>query len=294
MASIDRFKWLIEILIIITLTLPIAALPNSAALKLGDYIGITLFKLWRKRRQIAIDNIKNAKINTTDNPQTIAKNSFINLGRSFAEIIRIYYGQGQNIIESVEIDGIEHYNRAKTQNKGILVITGHCGNWELFSIIFAAKLGGGNLVARAFKNPYLNTLMEKIRLKYGNKIIYKTGAVKSILRELKNNQPVGVLMDQSVIEEEGVLIDFLGKKAWTSKMPALIAQKTGAIVLPCFIHRTEKGHKMVINKPVSLSAETDKEKTLMNNTILFTSHIENYIINNPAQWLWLHRRWKRT
>jgi KDO2-lipid IV(A) lauroyltransferase len=132
-----------------------------------------------------------------------------------------------------------------------------------------------------------------MRKKYGNSIIYKKGALKPILQALRSNGCVGILMDQAVVRDEGFVINFLGRGAWTTKMPALIARKTGAAVLPVFIHRTGTGHVINIYPEIELSRSDDREGAVRDDTIMFSGYIEQYIAKHPAEWLWIHRRWKR-
>ena len=92
---------------------------------------------------------------------------------------------------------------------------------------------------------------------------------------------------------EGVVADFLGKKDHIMKTPAIIARKTGSPVLPVFIRRVGKGHLIEIGEEIELDTAEDYEQAVYNDTIRFSGHIENYIKNNPSEWLWIHRRWKR-
>ena len=115
----------------------------------------------------------------------------------------------------------------------------------------------------------------------------------AILSVLRNNGMVGVLMDQAVLPEEGYIIDFLGRGAWTMKIPAIIARKRGAAVLPAFIHREGNRYIGTLYPEVPLSQEKDEEKVLIEDTKKFSSYIENYIREHPAEWLWIHSRWKR-
>jgi KDO2-lipid IV(A) lauroyltransferase len=155
------------------------------------------------------------------------------------------------------------------------------------------NLGKLNVVARPVDNPYLNRFLEWTRKKYGNGVIYKKGALKKILACLKNNEVVAILMDQSVVRSEGVIAEFLGKKDYTTKMPALIARKTGAPVLPGFIRRVKDGHLIEIGEEIELDRSEDFETAIYNDTINFSRRIEEYIRRNPVEWLWIHRRWKR-
>jgi KDO2-lipid IV(A) lauroyltransferase len=124
-------------------------------------------------------------------------------------------------------------------------------------------------------------------------MIYKKGALKKILRALKSNEAIGILRDQSVVRAEGIIADFLGKKDHIMKTPAIIARKTGSPVLPVFIRRSNSGHLLEIGQEIELDKAQEYEQAVYNDTVRFSSHIENYVKNNPAEWLWIHRRWKR-
>lgn len=287
----------IEAFFIIIFSAPLAILPLGWSLKTGEVLGLMLYYLWGSRRKIAISNLKTTlslgAITISKPAEKIIQDHFRNLGRSFAEILKIYYSLGKKIVDSVEIDGIEYLLAAQSKGKGILFITGHCGNWELLAIAMSIKFQGIAVVARAIKNTYVNRLIEKTREYYGNRVIYKQGALKQTLKVLKNNGCVGILMDQAVLSDEGYVIDFLGRGAWTTKMPALIARKTEAAVLPVFIHRTGNGHMIVIHSEVCLSDNSEREQAFKEDTKRFSAYIETYIREHPSEWLWIHRRWKR-
>ena len=289
--------WLLEAGFLIILSIPIVILPLRWSIKAGEFLGLVLFYAWGSRRRIAIENLRNsisAKPIVISQPvEKIIRDNFKNLGRSFAEIIKIYYGLSRKIINSVEIEGLENFLKAKAKGKGILFLTGHCGNWELMVLASSVKLADIAIVARPIDNPYINNFIEYVRKSYGNSVIYKQGALKPVMQTLKNNGSVGILIDQAVIPEEGYVIDFFGRGAWTTKMPALIARKTGAAVLPAFINRTHKGHRIKIYQEIELSNSDDREKAVKEDTVKFSGFIEKYIIEHPAEWLWIHRRWKR-
>ncbi|MBI5212247.1 MAG: lysophospholipid acyltransferase family protein [Nitrospirae bacterium] len=308
-----RVLWFLEAAFFAALSFPVAALPHKMALKAGEILGLSVFYLWGSRRKIAIDNIEKAKgewqtargkEQSAFSPEPLAishlsayrlaKETFKNLGRSLSEVIKIYYGLGKGIIDSVEIRGADNYHKAKSKNKGVLFITGHCGNWELKAITFGAKIDTITSVARKQNNPYLNGLVENVRAKYDNSVIYKKGALKGIVSVLRKNGNVGILMDQSVLKDEGYLIDFLGRPAWATKMPALIARRTGAAVVPAFLHREGDRHVSTIYPEVELSNNEDAEKAVIEDTKKFSAYIEDYIKQHPTEWLWIHRRWKRT
>ncbi len=293
-----KIFWSLQFLVVIFLTLPIALLPHRLAIILGEYLGDMLYFCWGSRRKIAIENLRAAvsrnALTINETPEKVIRQNFRNLGKSFAEVVKIYFGLGDRIIRDVKIRGVEYFARASRKGKGVLLITGHCGNWELNALAAAASVTRLNIVARPIDNPYLNWLIERTRSKYSNKVIYKKGALKKILSALSKNETVAILMDQSVVPAEGVAADFLGKKDYTMKTPAVIAMKTGAPVIPAFIRRDGDSHIIEGGEEIDLDRSEVNEKTIYENTVKLSRSIEEYIKQNPTEWLWIHRRWKRT
>lgn len=280
------------------LTLTFRLLPEGLSSKFGESLGILLYGLWIPRRKIAIKALEETMAQgmrlyqdredkkDIPTPRQVVRAMFKNLGRSFAELMRLYHGD-EGIFKRISFKGLDNFYKAKESGKGIIFLTGHCGNWELLAIAFGRLVEPIGVVARPLNNPRFNRFIEGIRTRYGNHVIYKKGAVKEIIRALRENRAVGILMDQSVGKSEGVLIDFLGRPAWTLRMPALIAKKTGAKILPTFIKRETDGHFIEIGPEVELTGDE------VEDTRRLSSCIEKYIIENPEEWLWIHRRWKK-
>lgn len=290
--------WLLQMGLLYAVTLPIGVMPLRLALRLGSLIGLMGYFIWGSRRRIAVDNISHAiRAGFIDNSVSAAgltKEHFRNLGKYAAEIVRIYHGFGSKILDRIEVEGIDNYKRAGEKGKGILLITGHCGNWELLALAVSCKVSPVGAVARPINNPYFNSLIERVRKRYGNSVIYKKGALRAIISRLRKGGTVGILIDQSVLPAEGVVVEFLGRPAWVIKSPSLIARKTGASVVPVFIKRRDNGsHLVKIHPEVELSDAEDLEMAVLEDTKRFTSFVERYVMENPAEWLWIHRRWKR-
>lgn len=292
-----RALWLFQACLVFIATFPIAILPLAFAHKVGKLMGLVLFLAWGSRRRIAIENLEKAVsaggLSITQPAVKVIEENFKNLGRSFAEVVKLYFGMGRGIIRSVKIVNIENAYKAAAKGKGVLLMTGHCGNWELLALAGSAQVKEFSVLARPINNPFLNKFVERTRQRFGNNVIYKEGALRGMLQAFRNGGTVGILVDQSVMPEEGYIIDFLGRGAWTTKMPALIARKFEVPVVPAFIHREGKGHTITIYPEVPLSDIADKEKAVIEDTKRLSSHIENYIREHPTEWLWIHRRWKR-
>jgi KDO2-lipid IV(A) lauroyltransferase len=290
-------RWALEALLFILLTLPLAVLPYILSLKAGRALGLLLHRLWGNRRRIArqnvADSINAGALDPGLSPNRIVRECFANLGANVAEAAKILYGLDRRVIESYEIRGAEHYHAARAAGRGILVITGHCGNWELASLAPAIGYAPMAAVARAQNNPYLHRLVERIRVKHGNSVIYKKGALRDTLRTLRNNGMVAVLIDQASSKDEGCLVNFMGRRAWTTKLPALLARRTGAAALPIFHCREGANNIAIIYPEIKLSDNTDIEQAIHEDTRKFTAGVETHIRQYPEQWLWLHKRWKR-
>lgn len=285
-----RLSWTAELFIIIAITLPFVLLPVRA----GKVLGLMLYYFWRRRREIAIENVRRAGSSgvITGTPEEIVRKNFEELGQSIIEIVKIYFGRGKRILDNISFKGLENIEKARNKGKGIIFVTGHCGNWELLALATSLKITPVSVVARRLNNPFLNNLIERLRSRYGNKVIYKKGALREIIKTLRKNGSVGILIDQAVLPEEGVIVDFLGRPAWTTKMPVLIARKTGSPILPVFIRRNGKGQEITIYPEVMLLS--DSKEYLTENIMRLNTFVEDFIRENPEQWLWIHRRWKRT
>jgi KDO2-lipid IV(A) lauroyltransferase len=226
-------------------------------------------------------------------PEKIAHEMFCHLGISLIETCQLYHGRGGEIIERIEIRGRGHLEAAQARGKGVVIITGHCGNWELAALALAQHFNTPvSVVARRQDNPWLNRMVEKMRLRYNNLIIYKDNAIRNMLAVIRKNGIIGLLVDQAVLPEEGTLIDFLGHKAWASKAPVLLARKSGTAVVPAFMHRETDRHIIEIYPEISFTGD-NSEAGIASDVQKYCSVIEDFITHYPVDWYWVHRRWKR-
>lgn len=297
-----RLSWAIQAALFYLFTLIVAMLPRSLSVRFGKNTGMFLFNVLHGRRSIAIDNIRQALPFMKRHPswtgeyetaEEIAMATFKNLGISIAETCRLYHGKGDILIDSIEVKGRENIQAAREKHKGIIFVGGHCGNWELMSLSFK-KLFDENIwaIARHQNNPYLNAVVEKMRMSYGNKVIYNKAALKPILGVIKNNGAIGMLADQAVFEDNGVLIEFLGRKAWANKAPAVIAYKTGVPLVPAFMHRIGDRHVITIHPEFRPGGERS-EDGIARDIQALARYLEDFVCAHPADWYWVHRRWKR-
>lgn len=297
-----KFVWAIQASVFYLFTLTVALLPDRAIQPAGRLIGTLLAGLLRKRRNVAVENIRMTLPAMTRHPhwrhpqqsaEDISRTMFHHLGMSLVETCRLYHGKGNEIIARVEVRGREHVEAARARGKGVVILTGHCGNWELAALALARSFATPmSVVARRQDSPYLNRMVERMRMRYNNRVIYKEKALKNMLAVIRKNGMIGLLVDQAVLPEEGALIDFLGRKAWASKAPVILARKSGTAIIPAFIRREADRHIIDIHPALSFS-DTNATTEVAADVQKYSRAIENFIVRHPVDWYWVHRRWKR-
>lgn len=297
-----KLVWMIEAGVFYLFTWLVALAPERISEQLGSGTGLLMRLVLGKRRRIAEENISSSLDYMRTQPewtcvipdaQGIAREVFRNIGRSLVEMCRLYHGLGDALISRIELRGSEHYDAARAKGRGLVFLTGHCGNWELVALAYASLFKVPMaVVARRQNNPYLNRMVERMRMRYDNSIIYKDNALKNMIIAIRRQGTIGLLVDQAVFPEEGCLIDFLGRPAWASKAPALLYRKTGVPIIPAFIYRQGKNHIIELHPQLQFSGGTDDE-SIKNDVQLYSRAIEQFITAHPVDWYWLHRRWKR-
>jgi KDO2-lipid IV(A) lauroyltransferase len=191
------------------------------------------------------------------------------------------------------VHGQENFRHAKEKGHGVLCVSGHCGNWELISLSFKKHLNENVwAIVRKQNNPYLNAIVDKMRMGYGNKVIYNKSALRPILSVIKNKGVIGMLADQAVFEDNGALIEFLGRKAWANKAPAVIAHKTGVPIIPVLGYRDNDRHVLIFHPEYTLCGDRT-EAGIHQDIQALSRYLEEFICAHPADWYWVHRRWKR-
>lgn len=298
-----KLVWMAQVTIFYCFTWFVALMPQQLADQMGRGLGLLMRKVLAKRRKIAEENIAQSLAYMRAQPEWnctipdaegIAREVFKNIGRALVEVCRLYHGHGEALINRIEFRGKEHYDAARAKGKGLIFLTAHCGNWELMALAYAQLLDSTmSVVARRQNNPYLNTMVEKMRMRYNNRVIYKDNALKNMLSVIRKQGTVGLLVDQAVFPEEGCLISFLGRPAWASRAPVLLARKTGVPVQPAFIH-LEGDHYVIDLFPEIAFSGDNSDAGWAADVQAYSRAIEQYIIKHPTSWYWVHRRWKRT
>ncbi len=185
------------------------------------------------------------------------------------------------------------YEELWERGGSIIFVTAHFGNWELVGAL-ARRMGPIlHSVARPLDNPYLDTWVRELREARGQKVHSKKGSLRALATALRQGDCVGYLVDQDA-GPGGLFVDFLGRKASTTRAPASLAYRTGAPIVPGCAIRSGSGFEFEVRlgKPIYPRQEEPREAEIFRMTQAFTSVLEGWIREFPEQWLWLHRRWK--
>ena len=197
--------------------------------------------------------------------------------------------------EVVSLENKYILDQALSRKKGVILVSGHFGNFPLMLL----RLKAAGYLINGIVRPMRDERVEKMFSKIKNDLEIKTihskppkACVNSIIRALKNNEIVFILLDQN-FGTGGIFVDFFGRKAATAVGPAVLALRTKAAIVPCFIVREEDNtQKIVIEQEFRLEKKKDFNQTVLINIQKLTSIIESYIRRYPSQWAWIHRRWK--
>ena len=264
------------------------------AYRISKFSGRLLYRLDRKHRTIAIDNLTQAfgGEKTPSEISTIAREVLSNLFLILFEIGWLKRLDPRDVRRQIKISGWHDFRKTLRRGKGALVLLAHAGNWELLSAVSPLVGVPVNVLYRPLDFKPLDLFFKTIRSRFGTQLLSTRRSAREVLRALGRGEVVGVLMDQNVDWYEGVFADFFGRRAATNKGFALLALKTGAPVIPLFMIREKNGFRVEIWPEVPLIKTGDRTTDVDRNTQQYNDVIERFVRRHPTQWFWVHQRWK--
>ena len=273
-------------------------LSRKQAHDISDLLGRLWYLADSRHRHVALRNLTRAFAaeKNPDEIEKIARRVFKNIILLLFEIGWSLHLQPQNFNKHFKINDLYSKNKkiSKTTGNGILVLTGHVGNWELLPTVSALIGHTANVLYRPMDYAPLERFFAENRTRYGAKLISKDGSLLRVFKALKRKESVVMLLDQNVGWHKGVFVDFFKHRACTSYGLAFIALKTGAPVVPVFVIRNRDGSGFTaeIGPEIPLIKTGDHQKDLEENTQRYNNALEAVIRRYPDQWFWVHRRWK--
>ena len=259
-----------------------------ASSKLGFLIGKYFGPIFRSK-ELIINNLKKANIDKKNNFEKIASNVLGNYGRIFSEYVHLKNFKNDSLQKYFSIEGLDYLKNIKKNGEKVVFISGHFNNFELMAMQIEKAGVDCAAIYRPLNNPYLNSIMETIRIRdiCKNQIKKGRAGTREIVRFLSKGTSIALMIDQRV--REGEKIDFFGNPATTTTIPAQLIKKYGCSVVPIYIERKKSHHfKMYVSKPIKIN----RSRSISEITKHLNDILEKMILKNIDQWIWTHDRWK--
>jgi KDO2-lipid IV(A) lauroyltransferase len=264
--------------------------------KIGEYIG-DLFRIINKsRRDITLNNISMAfPEKGNDWHKRIMRESYRNLGITMMELLAFPKFTIEDFHNYIKYENFEIIDEILSRGNGVILLSGHFGNWEL--IAFTVGIFAGISVTEIVKpqsNSYIDKLLNKYRSLSGNNIVQMSNAARAIVKTLKSNGAVGLLVDQSADWRKDLFVDFFGRSAVTYEAPASLSLKFKTPIIMGFpIRKPDYTYSISL---IELKSDdlVDSKESIRILTERHVKILENAIRQNPGLWSWQHKRWKHT
>ena len=263
--------------------------------RFGVFLGDLAYRILGGYRDIArrnLDFVYRGKLNSVQ-VDAMVREVFRNIGRGTVEFIRLSLLDEDNMDDFVSVEGLEHLRRALDQEKGVILVSGHLGNWELGAAALAMK--GYTITALVLPqaNGYVDKLINYNRSRAGMRVVPTGGTgVKDAMRCLRDKSILIALIDQNAYGG-GIFVDFFGAPASTVRGPAALALRFGCPMVPVFTFRENGKLRMIFHEPLNIISTGEKEKDIAQTMAALTKLVESYTLRYPEQWFcWLHPRWQ--
>ncbi|CAM2820444.1 lysophospholipid acyltransferase family protein [Legionella worsleiensis] len=272
----------------------INALPVSLA---GKFI----YHFLPYRRRLILANITQVYADQLTAAQKIhlAKAYYSHLATSLKEALQLRFISEEKLRDKVSVLGHENMLAVVAQQKGVLVVTGHFGNWEFAPLggvlSFKEFQGQFHFIRRTLKFKFIERLLFKNYYQAGLNVIPKKNSLEQVRAALEKNHAVIFVLDQhaSLVNRDGIAVEFFGKKAGTYRSLATLSRYTGVPVIPAAGYRLPNGkHVLEFHEPIPWVEHDSTPEALYQNTLKYNQALEKIILAHPEQWNWMHRRWK--
>ena len=266
----------------------------SAGKKIAYIIYFLTYRLFRYRRKVIISNLKLVYGESLPKPLSeLLKGIYKNFIFLWMEFLQNNKVVKKNLSQIFTVHNPEIFDEAYKKNKGVIIISGHMGNFEWLGQMHGQsgrKISG---IAKKQTNPLVNQLVEKIRLRENMGVIYMRNAMVEGIEVLKNKDLLAIVMDQDA-RKKGVFVDFMGMPSSTAVGPAVFHLRTGAPLIFLMSIRRDYGKFDAYYEEICPAAEPSEvtDQKIKEITQIHSSVLEKWILKYPEQWFWMHRRWK--
>lgn len=271
------------------------ALPHRTARRVGHGLGSLGHTLLRSRRRLTLANLALALPELSpEERRRVARETFRHFGAALCEVVSASRLGPKGVGPLFDVEGDEHLEAARVPGRGLFMMTAHLGPWEVAAYPMGARFGTVHLVARPPDNPFVAADLERMRARFGNRLITKAGAGHRMLNAVRKGETVGLLIDQRVRADVGVLVPFFGHEVWTSPVLAYLSLLTRIPVVPTFCEpRGADRYRLRFLPAIAPDAPGPGREAETALTARYLGIVEAEIRRRPELWLWMHRRWER-
>ena len=269
-------------------------IPLETGLRIGDFLGCVYF-FFSKKSRMAYINLK-AALGEQFTPQErrkIARDHFRHAGQSIVEILSLRRIGPECLEKNITAHAPERLREISESGRGGVLITAHFGNWEFLQIV-GGFLGAPTYVLAADqKYPRLNEFLNQLRESRGSVSVSRGVGIRALYRALREKKFIGMLGDQSAGKTEGIILPFFGRKTTVPTGAFELAQRSNAVILPCFMARVQ-GIKQEVYfcKALEEDLSLDPQACVEFQAKQYLRVLEDFIRKYPDQWLWANKRWK--
>lgn len=289
---IHRLQYsLLRILAFVVQRIPFAVVGRA-----GAVLGSMTFHLLRYRRKVTLENLAYAFPDmSADERNRIALGSYRNYGTTLLEMLWSVGQPAERLQRVLRLPGTEVFERHRLAGKGVILLSAHFGNWELFATSLHLHVRQPFLIiVHPQRNKLIDTYINRSRCRFGNSTVPMQTAVRSVLGTLERGGVVAMLGDQSG-PLEGAFVEFFGRPAATHRGAAAFSLRTGAPILMGFIVRQADGlYDLTWQEVDSGDLNGYNPENVDTLTRRHVAVLEQWIRRHPDHWLWMHRRWKHT
>jgi KDO2-lipid IV(A) lauroyltransferase len=251
-----------------------------------------LYRVLGRYRRVAHKNLALIYGSELDAParRAMARAVFVHFGQAAAEFVKMPQLTRADVDCLAVVEGEEHLCRALETGKGVLLITGHYGNWEFMARWLSTHGYPLNVVARRANDPQADRLLMDTRTEGGAQVYNRGNSARAVLQCLKRKEIVALLPDQNA---GNVFVPFCGKRTGTVDGPAILHLRTGAPMLFSWCARLpDNRFHILFEPPVEYAPTGDRNADILHVMTQVNARLEVQIRRHPTQWLWLHDRWK--
>lgn len=284
----------IEYFLFLLFSLTFRLLGLNTSRKLSGLLAFIFYYLIPIRKETVIENLTNAFPEYDERKiRNVAYNAYKSFLTAFIEILYLPKISRQGLKAAVNCPNKELIETKFKEEKGVILLSAHFGNWEYVAASVALQLNiPFSVVVKPQRNPYVTDWMNKVRTRWNNDVVSLGLSIRKIYQTLKEKKIVAMVADQRG-PQESIKVEFFGRKVSVHVGPVVLALKTGAPILYGIpVRQKDNSYKIVMHEISKDNLPEDDEEKIIELSQRHTAHLESFIREHPEQWLWMHKRWK--